>query len=67
MKENRDLKELVKQRYSELALNAEALKSCCCGVNPANSSKRIFTIMSENYKNLEGYEPDAKKAIQLSI
>lgn len=59
MKENRDLKELVKQRYSELALNAEALKSCCCGVNPANSSKRIFTIMSENYKNLEGYEPDA--------
>ncbi|WP_293740777.1 arsenite methyltransferase [Parabacteroides sp. ASD2025] len=59
MSENQNLKELVKQRYNELALNAEALKGCCCGVNPKGSSKRVFTIMSEDYKNLEGYEPDA--------
>ena len=59
MKKNQDLKELVKQRYSELALNADALKGCCCGTNPMAPSKKVFTIMSENYKNLKGYEPDA--------
>lgn len=59
IKNNQDLKELVKQRYSELALNAEELKGCCCGRNPLAASKKVFTIMSEDYTNLKGYEPDA--------
>lgn len=59
MKDNQNLKELVKQRYSELALNAEGLKGCCCGRNPMVPSKKVFTIMSEDYSNLKGYEPDA--------
>lgn len=59
MKENQDLKELVKQRYNELALDSDTLKGCCCGKSPAPPSKKVFTIMSEDYKNLKGYEPDA--------
>ena len=59
MKENQDLKELVKQRYNELALDSDTLKGCCCGKSPATPSKKVFTIMSEDYKNLKGYEPDA--------
>lgn len=59
MKDNQNLKELVKQRYSELALNADELKGCCCGRNPIALSKKVFTIMSEDYSNLKGYEPDA--------
>lgn len=59
MKDNQNLKELVKQRYSELALNADGLKGCCCGRNPMVPSKKVFTIMSEDYSNLKGYEPDA--------
>lgn len=59
MKDNQYLKELVKQRYSELALNSDELKGCCCGKNPTSPSKKVFTIMSEDYKNLKGYEPDA--------
>ncbi len=53
-----DLKELVKQRYNEVALvnTAEASKCCC---NPAAPSKKVFTIMSEDYSKLKGYEPDA--------
>jgi len=53
-----DLKELVKQRYNEVALlsTAEAAKCCC---NPAAPSKKVFTIMSEDYSKLKGYEPDA--------
>lgn len=53
-------KEMVKQRYSELALNSEALKiGCGCGTNPAVPSKKVYTIMSEDYSSLKGYEADA--------
>lgn len=55
---NGDLKELVKQRYNEVAMlsTAEASKCCC---NPAAPSQKVFTIMSEDYSRLKGYEPDA--------
>lgn len=58
---NNDKKELVKQRYSELALNSDSLQeqTSCCGTNPATSSKKTFTIMSEDYSQLKGYEKDA--------
>lgn len=60
MKTNEEKKALVKQRYSELALNADQLKGkCCCGTNPAASSKKVYTIMSEDYSKLKGYEADA--------
>lgn len=60
MKDKNELKELVKQRYSEIALNMDALKgTCCCGQNPAAPSKKVYTIMSEDYSKLNGYEPDA--------
>lgn len=60
MKTNEEKKELVKQRYSELAINSDALKSgCCCGTNPSSPSKKVFTIMSEDYSQLKGYESDA--------
>ena len=57
---NNDKKELVKQRYSELAVNSDSQQSkCCCGTNPEGPSKKIFTIMSEDYTQLKGYEKDA--------
>lgn len=60
MNTNEEKKALVKKRYSELALNGDALKSgCCCGTSPASPSKKVFTIMSEDYSKLKGYEADA--------
>lgn len=60
MNDNQKKKDLVKQRYSELALSSDALKSgCCCGTNLAQPSKKVFTIMSEDYSHLKGYEVDA--------
>ncbi len=57
---NQAKKEMVKQKYSDLALNGDALKSgCCCGNSPATPSKKVFTIMSEDYSKLKGYEADA--------
>ncbi len=60
MDDNQAKKELVKQRYSEMALNADEQKSkCCCGTNPVTPSKKVYTIMSEDYSKLKGYEADA--------
>jgi small redox-active disulfide protein 2 len=56
-----DLKELVKQRYNELAMmDKESASKCCCNpLAPAPPSEKLFTIMSEDYTQLKGYEPDA--------
>ena len=66
---NNDKKELVKQRYSELALNSDSQQeqSCCCGTNPSAPSKKTFTIMSEDYSNLKGYEKDADLGVGCGI
>jgi Methylase involved in ubiquinone/menaquinone biosynthesis len=72
---NNRIKEMVKQRYSDLALNSDELKcnSCCgttssepskldnscCSAVPASPSKKVFTIMSEDYSKLKGYEQNA--------
>lgn len=55
-----DMKELVKQRYNDLAVMDKESASCCCNpLAPAAPSKKVFTIMSEDYSQLKGYEPDA--------
>lgn len=52
-------KENIKQRYNELALTKDiSLAKCGCG-GAASPSKKVFTIMSEDYTKLQGYEPDA--------
>lgn len=57
---NNDKKQLVKQRYSELALNSDMSQTTsCCGTKPALPSNKTFTIMSEDYTHLKGYEKDA--------
>ena len=56
-----DLKELVKKQYNDLALmDTETASKCCCNpYAPAPPSKKVYTIMSEDYSKLKGYEPDA--------
>lgn len=52
------LKELVKQKYSEIALqDRETNQSSCCGSGCC--SDEVYSIMSEDYQQLEGYHPDA--------
>lgn len=57
MKEN-EIKEMVRQKYSEIALqDKETNQSSCCGAG--GCSAEVYNIMSEKYNNLEGYNPDA--------
>lgn len=52
------LKALVKQKYSEIALqDKETNMSSCCGAG--GCSTEVYNIMSEDYTTLEGYNPDA--------
>lgn len=58
MENENDLKEIVKQKYSEIALqDKETNQSSCCGSGCC--SDEVYNIMSEDYQQLEGYNPDA--------
>jgi len=53
-------KELVKQRYSEIALqDKETNQSSCCGATSACCGEDVYNIMADDYNNLEGYNPAA--------
>jgi len=52
------IKEMVRQKYSEIALQDKETNSCsCCG--SGGCSDEVYTIMSEDYTKLDGYNPDA--------
>lgn len=52
------LKEMVKQKYSEIALqDKETNQSSCCGSGCCTTD--VYNIMNDDYTTLEGYNPDA--------
>ena len=52
------LKEIVKQKYGEIALQDKGInQSSCCGAG--GCSTEVYNIMSDDYNDLEGYNPDA--------
>lgn len=58
MSTENELKELVKQKYSEIALQAkEDNQASCCGSSCC--STEVYNIMSDDYTQLEGYNADA--------
>lgn len=58
MQTQEQLKELVKQKYSEIASQEKSEnESSCCG--SGGCSTEVYNIMSEDYTRLEGYTADA--------
>jgi len=58
MKTDDEVKELVRQKYSEIALQDKSTnESSCCGSGCC--SEEVYNIMNDDYSNLEGYNPDA--------
>ncbi len=56
--ENEMIKEMVREKYSEIALQDVAdNKSSCCGAG--GCSTEVYNIMSEDYSKLEGYVASA--------
>ena len=54
------IKEMVKQKYSEIALqDKDTNAASCCGATASCCGDNVYNIMSEDYKKVEGYNPDA--------
>lgn len=62
-KSEAELKEIVKEQYSKVALaSKESNESSCCGKTSSccsTDSSVGYTIMADEYKDLKGYNPDA--------
>ncbi|MBK8981360.1 MAG: arsenite methyltransferase [Ignavibacteria bacterium] len=57
-KNSEEIKNMVKRKYSEIALQSrEDNASSCCGAGEC--SDEVYNIMTDNYENLKGYNPDA--------
>lgn len=53
-----NVKELVRQKYSEIALqDKDTNAASCCGSGCC--STEVYNIMADDYTTLEGYNPDA--------
>jgi len=58
MQTEEQLKEIVKKKYNEIALqDKETNMSSCCGAG--GCSTEVYNIMSEDYTTLNGYNADA--------
>ena len=58
METQNDLKEMVKQKYSEIALQDKAVnQSSCCGSGCC--STEVYNIMADDYTQMDGYNADA--------
>ena len=58
MRTNDEMKELVRQKYAEIALQEkETNLTSCCGAG--GCSEQVYNIMTDDYTNVEGYNADA--------
>lgn len=58
MNTNEEIKEMVRQKYSEIALqDTDTNATSCCG--SGGCSTEVYNIMNDDYNHLEGYNPEA--------
>lgn len=60
MKNETEIKELVKEKYSQIAGQGKLQNaSSCCGATSSCCGDEVYNIMADDYSKLEGYNPDA--------
>ena len=58
MENPKEIKELVREKYADIANQSKTVnEASCCGVGSCTGVD--YTIFSEDYSNLKGYNPDA--------
>jgi arsenite methyltransferase len=63
----KDVKKIVKEKYSQIAQQSKGQnETSCCGATGCCSDVD-YTIFSENYAKLEGYNPDADLGLGCGI
>lgn len=60
MNNETQIKELVKEKYAAIAEQLlDQNQASCCGATSACCGDEVYNIMSDDYTNMEGYNPDA--------
>ena len=60
MNNDTQIKQLVKEKYSEIANQSKELNATsCCGATSACCGDEVYNIMADDYSKLEGYNADA--------
>lgn len=61
MNSNDELKRMVREKYGEIAGESELTATSCCGpsVSGCCGTESDYTVFSEDYSKLDGYNPDA--------
>jgi arsenite methyltransferase len=68
MNTEQELKELVKEKYSQIAnQDRKENLSSCCGATSSCCSDEVYSIMADDYTKLEGYNPDADLGLGCGI
>jgi SAM-dependent methyltransferase len=54
------IKEVVREKYAAIASQSKGQnQSSCCGATACCGGDEVYTIMADEYSNLDGYNPDA--------
>ncbi len=68
MNNETELKELVKEKYSQIANQSrEQNLTSCCGATECCESDDMYGIMADDYTKVEGYNPDADLGLGCGI
>ncbi|HEV7231638.1 MAG TPA: arsenite methyltransferase [Bacteroidia bacterium] len=60
MKQEDEIKEMVRRKYSEIALQDKEINAAsCCGATNCCESGEVYNIMADDYNELNGYKPEA--------
>lgn len=66
MKNSQEIKDAVKEKYGEIALQSKAAnQASCCGAG--SCSTEVYNIMMDDYSALAGYAPDADLGLGCGI
>src|SRR4051812_38732188 len=66
MQTEAELKEIVRQKYSEIAgQDATSNQASCCG--SGGCSTEVYNIMTDDYTAVEGYNPDADLGLSCGL
>lgn len=58
MKSSKEIKEIVREKYADIANQSKTVnEASCCGVGSCTGVD--YTVFSEDYSKLKGYNPDA--------
>jgi SAM-dependent methyltransferase len=60
MKNERQIKDMVREKYASIASQSKDVnQTSCCGATASCCGDEVYNIMADDYTALEGYNPDA--------